>query len=123
MLKNLKALPTQLNGKNSPALDSSAPAAPRGLSLKVNFIWTLAGNLIYAGCQWGMLVIIAKLGSAELVGQFALGLAITAPVLMFSNLQMRGIQATDAKREYSFGDYLGLRLLTTLLALLIIAGI
>jgi O-antigen/teichoic acid export membrane protein len=123
MLKNLKILPTQLNGKSSTTLDSNIETEPRGLSLKANFIWTLAGNLVYSGCQWGMLVIIAKVGSAELVGQFALGLAITAPVLMFSNLQMRGVQATDAKREYSFGDYLGLRLITTLLALLIIAGI
>lgn len=93
------------------------------LTLRRNFSWTFTGNLIYAACQWGMLVVLAKLGSPEMVGQFTLGLAVTAPVIMFTNLQLRGIQATDAKGEYLFSDYLGLRLIGTGLALLIIAGI
>jgi O-antigen/teichoic acid export membrane protein len=93
------------------------------LTLRQNFSWTFAGNLVYVACQWGMLVLLAKLGNPEMVGQFTLGLAITAPVLMFTNLQLRAIQATDAKDQFYFDDYLGLRLLGTGLALLIIAGI
>jgi O-antigen/teichoic acid export membrane protein len=102
---------------------ADASAAPRRLPLRTNFAWTLAGNVVYAGCQWGMLVALAKLGTPEKVGQFALGLAVTAPVVMFSQMQLRAVQATDAKCEYQFGDYLALRLLTTALALLVIAGI
>ncbi len=94
-----------------------------GLTLRQNFSWTLAGNVVYAGCQWGMLVVLAKLGNPVMVGQFALGLAVTAPVIMFASLQLRPVQATDARREYEFGHYLGLRLVTTLLALLVIASI
>lgn len=94
-----------------------------GLSLRANFSWTLLGNLVYAGCQWGMLVVLAKLGSPAMVGQFSLGLVVTAPVFMLTNLQLRGVQATDAVREYYFGDYLSLRLITTVLALVIIAGV
>jgi len=41
---------------------------------------------------------------------------------MFANLQLRAVQATDAKHEFLFGDYLGLRLITTTLALLAIIG-
>ncbi|MEI6442554.1 MAG: oligosaccharide flippase family protein [Nostocales cyanobacterium ELA583] len=93
------------------------------LTLRRNFSWTFIGNAVYAGCQWGMLVVLAKLGSPEMVGQFTLGLAVTAPVIMFTNLQLRGIQATDAQKQYSFSDYLGLRLISTGLALLIIAVI
>ena len=104
-------------------MSTSAYSVRSRLSLRANFSWTFAGNVVYAGCQWGMLVVLAKLGSPEMVGQFALGLAITAPVIMFTNLQLRGIQATDARQEYLFGDYLGLRLITTMLALLTIAGI
>ena len=93
------------------------PAAATGrLSLRANFSWTLVGNVVYAACQWGMLTVLAKLGSPEAVGQFSLGLAVGAPVMMLANLQLRGIQATDARREYAFGDYLALRLLTTALA-------
>ncbi len=93
------------------------------LSLRTNFSWTFAGNVVYAACQWGMLMALAKLGSPEMVGVFALGLAITAPVFMFSNLHLRTIQATDAQQQYQFRDYLGVRLATTTLALLVIAGI
>lgn len=57
-----------------------------------------------------------------MVGQFALGLAITTPVILLFNLQLRAIQATDATNEYRFGDYLNLRLLTTGLALLVVLG-
>jgi len=96
--------------------------SPRPLSLRSNFSWTFVGNVVYAGCQWGMLMALAKLGSPEKVGQFALGLAVTAPIIMFSNLQLRAIQATDARREYRFGHYLALRLATTALSLLVIAG-
>lgn len=93
------------------------------LTLRRNFSWTFVGNVVYAACHWGVLVVLAKLGSPEMVGQFTLGLAVTAPVLMFTNLQLRVIQATDAKHQYAFGDYLGLRLVSTALALLVIAGI
>ena len=93
------------------------------LSLRKNFSWTFVGNVVYSGSQWAMLVLLAKLGTPETVGKFALGLAITAPVILFANLQLRSVQATDAKNLYEFRDYLGLRLITTLLALVAIAVI
>ncbi|MGH9862830.1 MAG: lipopolysaccharide biosynthesis protein [Candidatus Acidiferrales bacterium] len=91
--------------------------------LKRNFAWTVAGNVIYAGCQWAMLVAIAKLGTAEMVGQFALGLAVSAPVYMLTNLNLRAAQATDSRHEYRFGHYLAVRLAGTLVALTVIAAI
>ena len=90
------------------------------LSLKRNFTWVLGGNITYAACQWGMLIVLAKLGSSEMLGIFALGLAICAPVFFFFNLALRDLQATDANQEYSFGHYLGLRLITSVLSLLVI---
>lgn len=93
------------------------------LSLRRNFAWTLTGNVVYAACQWAMLVVLAKLGSPQKVGLFALGLAVTAPVIQLSNLQLRGIQATDAREEFQFPDYLGLRLVMTGAALAVIAAV
>lgn len=101
----------------------SADFDARPLSLRTNFSWTLVGNVVYAGCQWGMLIILAKVGSSEMVGQFALGLAVAAPIMAFSMMALRAVQATDAKREYAFGDYFGLRLLTTALAITAISCI
>jgi len=90
-------------------------------SLRVNFKWTLAGNLVYSLCQWGMLSVLAKAGSVSIVGQFALGLAISAPVFMFTNLALRAVQVTDGSREYRFADYFTLRFLTTMMGLLVVA--
>lgn len=90
------------------------------LSLRANFGWTFAGNLVYALSQWAIVVVLAKLLPPAALGRFALGLAITAPVVLLTNLQLRAVQATDARREHAFGDYLGLRLASTGLALLAI---
>ncbi len=93
------------------------------LTLRHNFSWTFLSNVVYAICQWAMLVILAKLGTPEMVGQFTMGLAITAPVMLLSNLQLRAIQVTDTQGDYQFSDYLALRLVTTILAFIVIAGI
>ena len=58
-----------------------------------------------------------------MVGQFSLGLAVVTPVLMFSNLNLRAVQATDARRQFRFAEYLRLRLALTLAALAVIAVI
>lgn len=92
-------------------------------SLRANFAWTLAGNVLYAGCQWGMLSVLAKLGSSSIVGQFTLGLAICAPVFMFTNLQLRAVQATDINAEGGFADYFSLRSLSTFLGLILILAL
>jgi O-antigen/teichoic acid export membrane protein len=91
--------------------------APSALSLRQNFSWTLFGNLAYTACQWGVVIALAKLGSPVLVGQFALGLAVTAPIFIFLNMQLRAVQVTDAHGQFRFGDYLGLRLATVFIAL------
>lgn len=79
-----------------------------------------SGYLIYAACQWGMLIALAKFTDSGQVGQFSLALAITAPVVLLTNLNLRTVQATDTARQVPFQDYLGLRLLTSLLALVVI---
>jgi len=107
---------------NRPA-NSGAEIAKPGLSLRLNFLWILAGNLVFAICQWGAIVAFAKLGSSFVVGQFSLGLAISTPALMLTNLQLRAVQATDSRRLYSFGEYLRLRSILTAVGLVAIACI
>jgi O-antigen/teichoic acid export membrane protein len=90
------------------------------LSLKKNFSWTIIGNILYSICQWGILVTLAKLGDISMVGEFTLGLAVTAPVSIFFGLSLRTILATDTDNNYNFNDYLYLRIISSLLALFII---
>ncbi|NJR50755.1 MAG: oligosaccharide flippase family protein [Leptolyngbyaceae cyanobacterium CSU_1_3] len=93
------------------------------LTLRHNFSWTFLGNVVYAGCQWVMLVVLAKLGTPEMVGQFTLGLTVTAPIMLLCNMQLRAIQATDTQGQYQFADYFSLRLVTTAIALGVIIGV
>lgn len=113
-----------MEDKFSPEKEPTLPAASLAPPvLWKNFSWTFVGNLIYVLSQWGMLVVLAKLGNPQMVGQFALALAITAPVIIFANLSLRQVQATDARKHYAFNEYLALRVITTSAALLVILGI
>ncbi len=103
------------------------PAGVEGIaaagSLYHNISWTLAGNVVYAASQWALLVALARMGRPEQVGQLALGLAVTGPLFVASQFHLRGVQATDARGEYSFSDYLGLRWIGTVIAVLITAAL
>lgn len=79
--------------------------------------------MAYGASQWLVLIELAKLGSPELVGRFSLGLAVTAPLFIFTNLQLRSVQATDVHRDFEFADYLGLRLLGNLVALVAVVAL
>jgi O-antigen/teichoic acid export membrane protein len=87
-------------------------------SLRQNIVWSMIGNVVYGGSQWAILVVLAKLTSAVEVGQFALGVALTAPFVQVLGLQLRAAQATDAQGAYQFPDYLALRLATAVVMLI-----
>ena len=93
------------------------------LSLRGNFAWATVGNIVYSACSWLMLAIIAKVGSPAMVGQLSLSLAVIQPIIAFSQLNLSQVQTTDARKEYRFGDYLALRLITNGLALLVLLGL
>jgi O-antigen/teichoic acid export membrane protein len=61
--------------------------------------------VIAAGAQWSLLILLAKLGSVEEVGEFALASAIAAPVFMLADLNLRAYLATDAREEFDFSTY------------------
>lgn len=94
---------------------------PKALSLRLNFAWTSAGTIVYSALQWAALSVLAKLGSPEIVGQYALGIAVTTPILMLAQINLRAVVATDVRNENPFQDYLSLRILTTVAALAVIA--
>ena len=102
---------------------TSTDAGARRTNVWRGFGWAFCGNMIYSACHWGMFILLAQLGTPEMVGQFALAIAIAGPVLFVSNLQLRAIQASDAGWEHQFADYWCLRLLTAPVALAIIAAI
>lgn len=92
-------------------------------SLKVNFGWALAGNLVYQATQWLVLVALAKLLDVAEVGRFALALAICTPITTFSALNLRAVQITDARNEHPFGLFLALQLCASAVSSILIAAI
>ena len=95
----------------------------QALSWRWNLLWTFAGTAIYAASNWAMLSVIAKLGTPEMVGEYALAIAVVTPVLMLAQMNLRAVLATDARGEHPFRDYWRLRMNATAAGVLIIAGI
>ncbi len=93
---------------------------PKPLSLRLNFSWAFVGNAVEAGCKWGMLVVLAKCATPEILGRFTFALAVATPVFVFTDLNLRSVQATDVGHEFLFKHYLGLRLITIAAAMSIV---
>src|SRR5262249_54071254 len=68
-----------------------------GLSLRRNISWAFAGNSAIAASQWMLVVLLTKLGGLAMVGQYALASAIAVPVMVFANMNLRGILVTEAR--------------------------
>lgn len=102
----------QLSG---PLLRSSS------LTLKRSSAWAIVGHATYGLSQWGILVVLARVSSPADVGRYALGLAVAAPVMLLTSLVLSEVQATDVGGQYRFANYLGMRLATTTVAMLLVA--
>jgi O-antigen/teichoic acid export membrane protein len=110
------------------AVSSTTAIAPPALSrragtLRGDFVWTFFGNGVYAACQWAILVLLARIGTPELVGRYAFAIAVVTPVITFANMQLRSVQVTDLKTQYEFRDYLAFRLWSMGAALLVLSAL
>lgn len=97
-------------------------ATPAALPLRVNLAWTMIGNLVQAGAQWGVVVVLARLGDAHIVGAYALALAIVSPVFLFFNMHLRSLLATDVALSTGIGTYFSLRLTASATAALVLVA-
>jgi len=88
-------------------------------SLRRSFVWILLGNSLYSLAQWFLIVLLVRLATRELVGTFALMLAIAAPVFMTAGMNLRLVQATDSAKRWRLEDYLALRHILNLVAVVI----
>ncbi len=86
--------------------------------------WGLVGSIGYAGCQWGILLVTARLGTPEWVGLFSYATAVSAPIFMMTNMQLGSLQATDGAGAFRFADYWRHRFIFSLMgyAALLVGG-
>ncbi|WP_243707262.1 lipopolysaccharide biosynthesis protein [Micromonospora sp. KC606] len=85
--------------------------------------WSLLGLIVAQVAQWAVMVLLSRLGTPEMVGQYALGLAVGAPVILLAGFGLRTVQVTDTGPLFSFNDYLRLRTSGMVVALLLIGVI
>jgi len=96
--------------------------ADRPLSLGQNATWNFIGKFIYAASRGVIIMLIAKLGSANMVGEYALAMAVTTPVFLFADLNLRSVYVTDTADQYTFSQYFTLRCAATLIVFIGITG-
>ena len=83
--------------------------------------WTLLGEVAFAGGQFGLLIAMARLGSDEALGRYALGLAIATPLFVLTSLHLRPAYVVAKAGAMDFGHVLGLRLIGAPLAVVLAA--
>jgi len=91
--------------------EMSVPGALAGSAL-----WLMASNLLFAACQWGTVVALAKLGAPISLGLLGLALAVATPVVLVTGFALRAYQATDVFGRFAFAEYLNLRLVANVVA-------
>ncbi len=96
-------------------------SAPR--SIVANFGSIFFGRLFSALSMWLALVVLTKMTDAATVGIYALAQAICIPIAEVAKMGLSEVRSSDTKGLFLFADYLGLRLLATSVAfLLMVAG-
>lgn len=105
-----------------PTKVSAPPPEPAARGLRRNFGWALGGRVVYGASQFALLVVLARLGDVSAVGAFAFALAFTAPPMVFANLQLRSLYATDVDQRFCWSTYVALRHRATIVAFVVIVG-
>lgn len=98
-------------------------SAMKSVTLKSGFIWALGGNTAYFFSKYAVLIVMAKIGNPVMMGQFALGLAISTPIFLFMDLALRPVMVTDPQRRFHFIEYLTVRVASSLAGCAIVAAI
>lgn len=83
--------------------------------------WLLSGNILFAFSQWLILIMFSHFSNPIQLGYYSYALAVTAPIFMLSNLQLRPLVVADFNldKKFSFSEYFSLRLLTIFFAIIV----
>lgn len=74
-------------------------------SIRTNAVFGVVGTALYSGCQFGVVVLLAKFATPDILGQFVDSNAMTAPIVLFLTLELRSALVADATGQFTFGAY------------------
>ncbi len=86
-------------------------------------LWAVGGTGFYYACQLGVLVLLAKLASPSIQGQYILALALATPVVLFLGLELRSAFVSDAGQQFPLSTYLALRRRSLIGAAVVLLGV
>lgn len=87
-----------------------------------NVIWNTIGSFVYAAASMVLAFVVMRMAGEDDGGIFAMGFSTFGQqVFIVAYFGIRPFQITDGKGEYSFGDYLTLRNITSLAACVLAA--
>lgn len=91
------------------------------LSLQKNMAWNSIGSLIYLGCSWLTTVLVVTLSTDYAdSGSLAVAMAVGNLVASISLFKVRPVQVSVSDNSFSTGDFVGLRIVTSLFALIFV---
>ena len=77
------------------------------------------GNIFHAFSQWAVITLISAFGGNGAAGTYVSALAMTAPVFMFFDLNLRVMRSTDHEFDEVFSSYIGLRFYALVCAIVV----
>ncbi len=83
-------------------------------SIKKDFAFNVFGSMINAAVSVILLVVVSHISGDNKAGIFSLAYSTAQMMYTISVFEMRNIQVTDAKNEYSFGSVFAFRILSTI---------
>src|SRR5262245_17693999 len=83
--------------------------APGRNSLRHDTAWAMAGAVAQTASQAAVMLALARKASPDVVGQYALGLAIATPLNIFADRAFRTLQATAGDDDFPLSHYLAFR--------------
>ena len=89
-------------------------------SMHHNVVYASLGGALFALTQWGIVVVVARLGSPVEVGVVTVVTALVTPIFLFAQMGMRDGHSVDDLDRFTRADYLALRLVSSLMAVGII---
>ena len=96
------------------------------LSVSQNALYNMIGALVFCFCQWitsALLVVhlSSEDSAVQNTGLLQLAISVTNIFFAISCYNMRTYQISDTKDEYSYGDYIGMRIVTAVIAVILCA--
>ena len=89
------------------------------VSIKKNIVWNSIGTFVMFFCQWLMMVLVVRLSGYADSGILSLSVSCGNVFLIIAAFGVKTFQVSDIKYKYKDGEYLGAKILTILLTVIV----